>query len=115
MGQSILRDREAPFQSARFFAPPIERESGQDSGTGTRVIGGDANELGDAGGGPGKSFLFSLTTYSPEIGLSGDRVGRSVELDTSVGSGAPSTVLENPRERTTFAPGRTHNRSRSPR
>ena len=26
--QSILRDREAPFQSALFLTPPIERESG---------------------------------------------------------------------------------------
>jgi hypothetical protein len=80
-----------------------------------RVIGGNANELGDAGGGPGKSFLFSLTAYHPEIGLSGARVQWLVELGTSAGSGASSTALENPRERTTFAPGRTHNRSRSPR
>jgi hypothetical protein len=79
------------------------------------VFGGNANELGDAGGGPGKSFLFSLTVYNPEIGLSGARVQWLVELDTSVGSGASSTVLENPRERTIFTPSRTHNRSRSPR
>ena len=39
-----------------------------------RVFSGNANELGDAGGGPGKSFLFSLTVYHPEIGLSGARV-----------------------------------------
>jgi len=26
---------------------------------------GDVNELGDAGEGPGKSFLFSLTVYHP--------------------------------------------------
>jgi len=62
------------------------------------IINGDVNELGDAGEGPGKSFLFSLTTYDPEIGLSGARVQWSVELDTSVESGASSTVLENPRE-----------------
>ena len=79
------------------------------------VFGGNANELGDAGGGPGKSFLFSLTACDPEIGLSGARVRWLVELDTSVGSGASSTALENPRERTIFASGRTHNRSRSPR
>ena len=30
-------------------------------------------------------------------------------------SGALLTVLENPRERMIFVPGRTHNRSRSPR
>jgi hypothetical protein len=63
-----------------------------------RVFSGDANELGDAGGGPGKSFLFSLTAYHPEIGLSGARVQRLVELGTSAGSGASPTVLENPRE-----------------
>jgi hypothetical protein len=62
------------------------------------VFSGDANELGDAGGGPGKSFLFSLTAYHPEIGLSGARVRWLVELGTSAGSGASSTVLENPRE-----------------
>jgi hypothetical protein len=79
------------------------------------VFGGNANELGDAGGGPGKSFLFSLTVYHPEIGLSGARVQWLVELGTSAGSGALPTVLENPRERIIFTPGRTHNRSRSPR
>ena len=79
------------------------------------VFGGNANELGDAGEGPGKSFLFSLTVYHPEIGLSGARVQWLVELGTSAGSGALSTALENPRERTIFTPGRTHNRSRSPR
>jgi hypothetical protein len=79
------------------------------------IFSGNANELGDAGRGPGKSFLFSLTAYNPEIGLSGARVQWLVELDTSVGSGAFLTALENPRERISFTPGRTHNRSRSPR
>ncbi len=79
------------------------------------ILDGNVNELGDAGEGPGKSFLFSLTVCHPEIGLSGARVQWLVELDTSVGSGASSTVLENPRERIAFTPGRTHNRSRSPR
>ena len=79
------------------------------------IFNGNVNELGDAGGGPGKSFLFSLTVYHPEIGLSGARVQWLVELDTSVGSGAFSTALENPRERIIFTPSRTHNRSRSPR
>ena len=79
------------------------------------VFNGNVNELGDAGGSPGKSFLFSLTACHPEIGLSGARVSRPVELGTSAGSGASPTALENPRELTTFAPGRTHNRSRSPR
>ena len=76
---------------------------------------GNVNELGDAGRSPGKSFLFSLTVYHPENGLSGARVQWLVEPDTSVGSGALLTVLENPRERVDFTPGRTHNRSRSPR
>lgn len=62
------------------------------------IFDGNVNELGDAGGGPGKSFLFSLTAYHPEIGLSGARVPWLVEPDTSVGSGASSTALENPRE-----------------
>jgi hypothetical protein len=62
------------------------------------IFNGNVNELGDAGEGPGKSFLFSLTAYDPEIGLSGARVQWSVERDTSVASGASSTVLENPRE-----------------
>ena len=62
------------------------------------IFNGDVSELGDAGEGPGKSFLFSLTAYDPEIGLSGARVQWPVEPDTSVGSGASSTVLENPRE-----------------
>jgi hypothetical protein len=78
--------------------PPIERESGQDSGTRMQIFNGNVNELGDAGKGPGKSYLFSLTAYNPEISLSGDRVQWLVELDTSVGSGAFLTVLENPRE-----------------
>ena len=62
------------------------------------IFNGNVNELGDAGEGPGKSYLFSLTVYHPEIDLFGDRVQWLVELDTSVGSGAFSTVLENPRE-----------------
>ena len=35
---------------------------------------GNISELGYAGGSPGKRCLFFLTTYYPEIGLSGDRV-----------------------------------------
>ena len=62
------------------------------------VFSGNANELGDTGRGPGKSFLFSLTAYNPEISLSGDRVQWLVEHNTSVVSGASSTILENPRE-----------------
>jgi hypothetical protein len=62
------------------------------------IFNGNVNELGDAGEGPGKSFLFSLTVYHPEIKLFGARVQWLVELGTSAGSGASSTVLENPRE-----------------
>ena len=63
-----------------------------------QIFNGNVNELGDVGGGPGKSYLFSLTVYNLEIGLSGAKVQWPVELDTSVGSGASSTILENPRE-----------------
>jgi hypothetical protein len=63
-----------------------------------QIFNGNVNELGDVGRSPGKSYLFSLTAYHPEIGLSGARVQWLVELDTSVGSGAFLTILENPRE-----------------
>jgi hypothetical protein len=62
------------------------------------IFSGNANELGDTGKGPGKSYLFSLTVYNPEIRLSGARVQWLVEHNTSVVSGALLTVLENPRE-----------------
>ena len=35
---------------------------------------GNVNELGDASRDPGKSYLFFLTDYHPEIDLVGDRV-----------------------------------------
>jgi hypothetical protein len=79
------------------------------------VLRGNATERGDDGGGPGKSSLFFLTVYHPGIGLSGDRVRRPEELSASAESGALSTSLENPREGIILTPGRTHNRSRSPR
>ncbi len=62
------------------------------------IFNGNVTELGDAGKGPGKSSLFSLTAYNPEIRLSGARVQWLVEHNTSVVSGAFLTVLENPRE-----------------
>jgi hypothetical protein len=62
------------------------------------IFNGNVNELGDVGEGPGKSFLFSLTVYHPEITLCGARVQWRVELGTFAGSGAFSTILENPRE-----------------
>ena len=62
------------------------------------IFDGNVNELGDAGEGPGKSYLFSLTVYNPEISLSGATVQWLVEHNTSVVSGAFLTILENPRE-----------------
>ena len=79
------------------------------------IFNGNVNEVGDAGKGPGKSSLFSLTAYDLEIGLSGAKVIWRVEHNTSVVSGASLTVLENPTELISLTPGRTHNRSRSPR
>jgi hypothetical protein len=79
------------------------------------ILHGNVTERGDVGGGPGKSYLFFLTAYHPEIGLSGARVPWPEEPRTFAGSGAPPTTLENPREGIVFTPGRTHNRSRSPR
>ena len=38
------------------------------------IFDGNVIELGDVGEGPGKSYLFSLTVYNLEIGLSGDKV-----------------------------------------
>jgi hypothetical protein len=37
------------------------------------MVGGDANELGDVGGSPGKSSLFFLTASCPENGSAGAR------------------------------------------
>ena len=64
MGESILRDRGDPQQSTIRRAL-VERESGQDSGTRLGDGNGNVNELGDAGTGPGKSFLFFLTESAP--------------------------------------------------
>jgi hypothetical protein len=80
-----------------------------------RIIDGNVNEAGHASKGPGKSSLFSLTYYDPEIGLSGARVKCRAKHNTFVVSGASLIVRENPAERISLSPGRTHNRSRSPR
>ncbi|KAI1097112.1 hypothetical protein F4804DRAFT_347427 [Jackrogersella minutella] len=69
-------------------------EAGQYSGAWIWVLRGNATESGDDGGGPGQSYLFFLTVYHPEI-----------EPNTSVGSGAPSTSLENPLEGIILKPG----------
>jgi hypothetical protein len=93
-----------------------ERESGRDPRTGRRAEGGDAHEPGDAGGGPGEGSLSSLTagpapeSDRPEVGP-----GPRQSAPASGASGAPPPDLENPGERIAIAPGRTDNRSGSPR
>ncbi|KAF4580256.1 hypothetical protein EYR38_004884 [Pleurotus pulmonarius] len=52
------------------------------------IFNGNVTELGDTGGSPGKSYLFSLTVYNPEISLSGARVQWLVEHNSSVVSGS---------------------------
>ena len=79
------------------------------------ILHGNVNEPDDTGCSPGKSSLFFLTLQYPEIGLSGARVTRVVERGTSAASGLLQTVLEKSGEGIVFTPGRTHNRSRSPR
>ena len=62
------------------------------------MLDGNVNEPGDVGKSPGKSYLFFLTVYHPEIDLFGARVLWLVELGTSAGAGALLTALENPGE-----------------
>ena len=76
---------------------------------------GNVTKLGDASRDPGKSSLFFLTEYHHEIDLVGDMVSFQAKQYNFVLSGAFLTALENPRESDSFAPTRTHNRSRSPR
>ncbi|OOF89776.1 hypothetical protein ASPCADRAFT_401263 [Aspergillus carbonarius ITEM 5010] len=52
------------------------------------ILHGNVTERGDIGGGPGKSSLFFLTAYHPEIGLSGARVPRLAEPCTFAGIGS---------------------------
>jgi hypothetical protein len=59
---------------------------------------GNVTELQDVGEGPGKSYLFFLTAYHPEIRLPGDRVPWLGKHFTFEVSGALSTALENWRE-----------------
>jgi hypothetical protein len=77
---------------------------------------GNAIEFGDASGSPGKSSLFFLTQQST---LESDylEIGYNARQSTALlaVSGALSMALENPKERMIFVPGRTDNRSRSPR
>jgi hypothetical protein len=76
---------------------------------------GNVNELGDIGRQPEKSYLFFLTAHYPGIELIGDRVVEQGKHCIFAVFGAFLTVLENPRERFIYTPGRTHNRIRSPR
>lgn len=80
-----------------------------------QLLRGNATESGDLGGRPKKSSLFFLTVHHPEIGLSGARVPWPEERGTFAAFGVLPTSLENPLDEIGFAPGRTHNRSRSPR
>ncbi len=100
MGESILRGREAPFECAHFF---LWRRSPKGKpvnipAPGCRCFHGNVTARGDAGRSPGKSSLFFLTAYHPEIGLSGARVPWLVEPRTLAGSRALLTARENPRK-----------------
>ena len=76
---------------------------------------GNASELDDVCGKPGKSYLFFLTAFYPGIRLTGDRVIQLGKQFMSDLSGAFSMTLEKSRESIIRTPGRTHNRIRSPR
>ena len=61
MVESTLRDREAPFQSARLSVPPIEGEFGEDYGTKMWIFDGDVSELETLQGSREElSFLLNL-------------------------------------------------------
>ena len=79
------------------------------------IFNGNVTKLGDIGKSPGKSSLFFLTAYYPEIRLSRARIQWLVEHNTSVVFSAFLTTLENPREWIIFTSGCTHNHSRSSR
>ena len=80
-----------------------------------QILNGNVTESGDVGMSPGRSFLFFLTAYHPGISLSRDRVLWLEEASYIACSGALVTARENPQEGIVFMPGRTDNRSRSPR
>ncbi len=82
MGQSALRDRRTPFRERGiekyiWQIRPLLLSKGNrvnipEPGHGdrpARVQCGNANELGDDGGGPGKSSLFFVRDGRPGIGL----------------------------------------------
>ena len=95
MGQSVLRDRKTPFRNGGNDAPCFARILSKGSrvnipepGHGDWPLGvqcGNANELGDVGGSPGKSSLFFVRDGLPGIGLPGDRDVVPVQHRTSRG------------------------------
>ena len=58
----------------RLFAPLPKGNPVNIPEPGCGFMCGNATELGDVGGSPGKSSLFFLTVYHPGIRLTGDRV-----------------------------------------
>ncbi|THU42066.1 hypothetical protein C4D60_Mb00t05670 [Musa balbisiana] len=109
-GRSGRRDGGSPSESVS----PRELRKGIGLKFPSRDAAADGNvrKSGDAGGGPGKSYLFCLTARPPWKRLS--RSGRKSAARRAA-SGAPPAALENPEDRVPPAPGRTHNRIRSPR
>ena len=99
MGQSVLRDRKTPFRNggnavcdsavyARLLSKG-NRVNIPEPGHGDWPFGaqcGNANELGDVGGSPGKSSLFFVRNGLPGIGLPGDRDVVSVKHRGSCGA-----------------------------
>ena len=86
--------------------PRGERESGSYSGTRLRnrnsralvVRQGNLNGPGDAGGSPGKSFLFCMSGRDPGILSQGDRVLTAKSTAFAAVSGESRADLENPGE-----------------
>uniref|UniRef100_A0A0L0P4X7 Uncharacterized protein n=1 Tax=Candidozyma auris TaxID=498019 RepID=A0A0L0P4X7_CANAR len=98
MGESILTLRLNLMKVASLLRPLGKGNLVKipELGCGTH---GNVTECGDAGVGPGRSFLFLLTACDPGIGLSGDGVCWLEERGLCfAASGAPTTVLENPQE-----------------
>ena len=129
MGQSVLRDRKTPFWPRgvfHFYSKELTRQLSKgnrvnipEPGHGDLSPGkmcGNANEVGDVGGSPWKSFLFFVRSPIPGICLPGDRDIGSIKHR---GSCDVWCVLVGPwksqEDSVNFVPGRTHIRSRSPR
>ena len=70
MGESVLRDRGTPCERCALFSRRLSKGNPvniPEPGCGRcrKALGGNTNELGDAGGSPGKSSLFFLTAARP--------------------------------------------------